>query len=171
MTARDLEKGVKKDAWFHVNLAAGRFHEAVSRLAEQLGEIERESGRVVSTLIGVETLGAVLASALAATLQKELALIRKGRDVESKDRDNYFYEEIADHSGAKVLRLWKGALKPDELCVLVDDQIQTAGQILGAAKLVGVANAEVMAALVMMCSVDGRRVCKGAGLDVWELGI
>ena len=120
---------------------------------------ERYQGKGVEIVVGIETRGLIVASALAYELEVGLALMRKpGKLPYKTHRATYALEY-----GTDALEVHQDAIVPGQKVLIVDDLIATGGTAQAAVELVKRLEGEVvgLAFLVELTSLRGRERLQG----------
>ena len=119
------------------------------------------------TIVGIESRGFIIGSALAYTLGKGFIPIRK----KGKLPADVVSQEYALEYGTDKIEIHKDALKKGERVLLIDDLLATGGTALAAAALVEKLGAVVveMAFIVDLPEVGGRKKIEAKGYTVFAL--
>lgn len=119
----------------------------------------RYQGKGVEIVVGIETRGLIVASALAYELEVGLALMRKpGKLPYKTHRATYALEY-----GTDALEVHQDAIVPTQKALIVDDLIATGGTAQAAVELVKKMGGEVvgLAFLIELTSFKGRERLQG----------
>jgi len=119
------------------------------------------------TIVGIESRGFIIGSALAYTLGKGFVPIRK----KGKLPAEVVAQEYALEYGTDRIEIHKDALKKDERVILVDDLLATGGTALAAAALVEKLGGIVVeiAFVVDLPDVGGKKKLMDKGYKVFTL--
>ena len=119
------------------------------------------------TIVGIESRGFIIGSALAYTLGKGFIPIRK----KGKLPADVEFQEYALEYGTDRIEIHKDALKKGERVILVDDLLATGGTALAAAALIEKLGAKVveMAFIVDLPDVGGKKKLLEKGYEVFAL--
>jgi adenine phosphoribosyltransferase len=116
--------------------------------------VERYRGEKLDALIGIESRGFVLATAMALELEMPLVLARKpGKLPADTEAEDYELEY-----GTARLEIHRDAIAPDQRVLIVDDLLATGGTAAATGRLVGRLGARVegYAFLVELSFLAGR---------------
>jgi adenine phosphoribosyltransferase len=118
-------------------------------------------------VVGIESRGFIIGSALAYTLGKGFIPIRKKGKLPAEIE----FQEYALEYGTDRIEIHKDALKKGERVLLVDDLLATGGTAMAAAALVEKLGGVVveMAFVVDLPEVGGRKKLEGKGYKVYSL--
>jgi adenine phosphoribosyltransferase len=119
------------------------------------------------TIVGIESRGFIIGSALAYALGKGFIPIRK----KGKLPADVEFQEYALEYGTDRIEIHKDALKQGERVILVDDLLATGGTALAAAALIEKLGAKVveMAFIVDLPDVGGKKKLLEKGYEVFAL--
>jgi len=119
------------------------------------------------TIVGIESRGFIIGSALAYTLGKGFIPIRK----KGKLPAEVVSQEYELEYGTDRIEIHKDALKKGERVLIIDDLLATGGTALAAAALVEKLGAKVMemAFIVDLPDVGGKKKLKKKGYKVFAL--
>jgi adenine phosphoribosyltransferase len=119
------------------------------------------------TIVGIESRGFIIGSALAYTLGKGFVPIRK----KGKLPAEVVFQEYSLEYGTDRIEIHKDALKENERVLLIDDLLATGGTALAAAALVEKLGAIVveMAFIVDLPDVGGKKKLLDKGYHVFAL--
>jgi adenine phosphoribosyltransferase len=119
------------------------------------------------TIVGIESRGFIIGSALAYTLGKGFIPVRK----KGKLPADVEFQEYALEYGTDRIEIHKDALTKGEQVILVDDLLATGGTALAAAALIEKLGAKVieMAFIVDLPDVGGRKKIEAKGYKVFAL--
>jgi len=122
---------------------------------------------VFDTIVGIESRGFIIGSALAYTLGKGFIPIRK----KGKLPAEVVFQEYELEYGTDRIEIHKDALKKGERVLLIDDLLATGGTALAAAALIEKLGAKVveMAFIVDLPDVGGRKKLEQEGYTVFAL--
>jgi len=122
---------------------------------------------VFDTIVGIESRGFIIGSALAYTLGKGFIPIRK----KGKLPAEVVFQEYELEYGTDRIEIHKDALKKGERVLLIDDLLATGGTALAAAALIEKLGAKVveMAFIVDLPDVGGRKKLEQEGYAVFAL--
>jgi len=119
------------------------------------------------TIVGIESRGFIIGSALAYTLGKGFIPVRK----KGKLPGDVEFQEYALEYGTDRIEIHKDALTKGERVILVDDLLATGGTALAAAALIEKLGAKVieMAFIVDLPDVGGKKKIEAKGYKVFAL--
>jgi len=119
------------------------------------------------TIVGIESRGFIIGSALAYTLGKGFIPVRK----KGKLPADIEFQEYALEYGTDRIEIHKDALTKGERVILVDDLLATGGTALAAAALIEKLGAKVveMAFIVDLPDVGGKKKLLEKGYEVFAL--
>jgi len=119
------------------------------------------------TIVGIESRGFIIGSALAYTLGKGFIPVRK----KGKLPADVEFQEYALEYGTDRIEIHKDALAEGERVILVDDLLATGGTALAAAALIEKLGAKVieMAFIVDLPDVGGKKKIEAKGYKVFAL--
>jgi adenine phosphoribosyltransferase len=119
------------------------------------------------TIVGIESRGFIIGSALAYTLGKGFIPVRK----KGKLPADVEFQEYALEYGTDRIEIHKDALTKGERVILVDDLLATGGTALAAAALIEKLGAKVieMAFIVDLPDVGGKKKIEAKGYKVFAL--
>jgi adenine phosphoribosyltransferase len=140
---------------------APTFHHTIEMLKERYKNLE------VDVVVGVESRGFIIGSALAHTLHKGFVPIRKKGKLPAETESQEYELEY----GTDIIEIHKDAIKPGEKVLLVDDLIATGGTALAACRLI-----EKLGGAILECcfvidlpDLQGRKKLEEAGYPVFSL--
>lgn len=135
-----------------LNNAEG-FSHVIDILEERYKKVE------IDKIVGIESRGFIIASALASRLKKPLVLIRKpGKLPAETIREEYELEY-----GKDAIEIHKDAITPGQKVIIADDLCATGGTMLASARLIEKLGAEVLecAFIIDLPELEGsRRISK-----------
>jgi adenine phosphoribosyltransferase len=128
---------------------------------------ERYKSRLLDLVVGIESRGFIIGSALAHRLGVGFVPIRKAGKLPAA----VFTEEYDLEYGKDKIEMHKDAIKKGHRVLLVDDLIATGGTALAACKLIEKAKGELIecAFLIDLSELGGKRKLCEAGYKVFNL--
>ena len=131
--------------------------ECLKTIADEMYDLYKDKG--ITKVVGIESRGFVMSSAIAIKLNAGIALCRKpGKlpyDVESIEYDLEY--------GTDTLEIHKDAIKPGQRVAIVDDLLATGGTTAAATKLIEKLGGQVVSLefLIELTFLNGRDKLKG----------
>ena len=104
--------------------------ECLQIMVDELYEIYKDKG--ITKIVGIESRGFVMASALAVRLGAGIVLCRKPGKLPAKTVQETYTKEY----GTDTIEIHKDAITPDDVVVIHDDLLATGGTMLAAYELV-----------------------------------
>jgi adenine phosphoribosyltransferase len=101
-------------------------------------------GMQIDQIVGIDSIGFVLAGATALRIKKPLVVIRKGGKL-PLGRHNLFTTKFSDHSKSdKSFEMNRLLIRPGDRILIVDDWIETGSQMKAAIRLIERAKGHVV---------------------------
>ena len=135
--------------------------EALKEITEEMCDIYADKG--ITKIVGIESRGFVMSSAVAVRLGAGVVLCRKPGKLPCET----VQESYAKEYGIDTIEIHKDAIKKGTKVVIVDDLIATGGTLEAACKLVEMLGGEVVKISVVMelAGLEGRKKLSGYKLE------
>ena len=135
--------------------------EALKEITEEMCNIYADKG--ITKIVGIESRGFVMSSAVAVRLGAGVVLCRKPGKLPCET----VQESYAKEYGIDTIEIHKDAIKKGTKVVIVDDLIATGGTLEAACKLVEMLGGEVVKISVVMelAGLEGRKKLSGYKLE------
>jgi adenine phosphoribosyltransferase len=128
---------------------------------------ERYKNMDVDLIVGIESRGFIIGSALAHALNKGFVPIRKKGKLPHETESQEYEPEY----GRDIIEIHKDAIKSGQKVILVDDLVATAGTCLAATKLIRKLGGEIIECcfVIELTDLNGREKLESEGYPVFSL--
>jgi adenine phosphoribosyltransferase len=123
----------------------------------------------IDYIVGIESRGFIIATALALKFGKGMIMIRKAGKLPGKTIKKSYDIEY----GSAVMEIQKDAVNHDQRILIADDLIATGGTAIAAARLVEESGGKVagFAIVIELTALDGANKLRKMGYDVYTLAV
>ena len=135
--------------------------ECLKVITDEMYNMYKDKG--VTKIVGIESRGFVMSSAIALKLNAGIVLCRKPGKLPCET----VQESYAKEYGIDTIEIHKDAINEEDVVLLHDDLLATGGTALATIKLAEQAGATVVAArfAIELCDLNGRELLKGYDVD------